>query len=53
LQEYVLDYARNGVRELGAEVIAKGVKEIKDTGLKKEVLKKLDDIRQGKRDVFF
>ncbi|MBI5049001.1 MAG: [FeFe] hydrogenase H-cluster radical SAM maturase HydG [Deltaproteobacteria bacterium] len=53
LQEYVLDYAKNGVRELGTELIAKGVEEIKNTGLKKEVLKKLHEIRQGKRDVFF
>ncbi|MBI3754138.1 MAG: [FeFe] hydrogenase H-cluster radical SAM maturase HydG, partial [Deltaproteobacteria bacterium] len=53
LQEYVLDYAQNGARESGTAAIEKGIEGIKDTGLKKEVLKKLDEIRQGKRDVFF
>lgn len=53
LQEYVLDYAHNGVRELGRAAIEKGLQEIQETGLKKEVLKKLDEIKQGKRDVFF
>ncbi|MBI3399084.1 MAG: [FeFe] hydrogenase H-cluster radical SAM maturase HydG [Deltaproteobacteria bacterium] len=52
LQEYLLDYVQNGARELGESAIEKGLQEIKETGLKKEVLKKLDEIRQGKRDVF-
>lgn len=53
LQEYVLDYAHNGARELGEAVIEKGIVEVKDAGLRKEVLKKLEDIKQGKRDVYF
>ena len=51
LQEYLLDYAQNGVREMGRATIEKGLEEIKEPGLKAEVLKKLDEIGHGKRDV--
>ena len=51
LQEYLLDYAQNGVREMGRAAIEKGLEEIKEPGLKAEVLKKLDEIGHGKRDV--
>jgi len=53
LQEYLLDYAQNGAREMGRAAIEKGLEEIKEPGLKAEVLKKLDEIQQGKRDVYF
>ena len=53
LQEYILDYARNGAKEVGMAAIEKGLCEMKEVNLKKEVLKKLDEIRQGKRDVYF
>ena len=51
LQEYLLDYAQNGAREMGRAAIEKGLEEIKEPGLKAEVLKKLDEIGHGKRDV--
>lgn len=53
LQEYILDYARNGAKEVGMAAIEKGLCEMKEVNLKKEVLKKLNQIRQGKRDVYF
>ena len=52
LHEYLLDYAQNGAREMGRAAIEKGLKEIKEPGLKAEVLKKLDEIGHGKRDVY-
>lgn len=53
LQEYLLDYAQNGAKELGETAIKKEIEAIREPNLKKEVLKKLDEIRQGKRDVYF
>lgn len=53
LQEYLLDYAQNGAKELSETAIKKGIEAIREPNLKKEVLKKLDEIRQGKRDVYF
>ena len=53
LQEYLLDYAQNGAKELGETAIKRGIEAIREPNLKKEVLKKLDEIRQGKRDVYF
>ncbi|MBI5894104.1 MAG: [FeFe] hydrogenase H-cluster radical SAM maturase HydG [Deltaproteobacteria bacterium] len=52
LQEYIIDYAKNGSAEIGKAVIEKGIEEIKEEGLKKDVLKKLEEIRAGKRDVY-
>ena len=53
LQEYLLDYAQNGAREMGRAAIEKGLEEIKEPGLKAEDLKKMYEIQQGKRDVYF
>ena len=53
LQEYILDYAQNGAKELGITAIEKGLEEIKEPDLKKEVMKKVEEIRRGKRDVYF
>ena len=52
LQEYILDHAKNGAWEIGKAVIEKGIDEIKEEKLKKDVLKKLEDIKAGKRDVY-
>lgn len=53
LQEYILDYAQNGAKELGITAIEKGLEEIKEPKLKKEVQQKLEEIKKGKRDVYF
>ena len=52
LQEYILDHAKNGVGEIGKAVIEKGIEEIKEKKLKADVLKKLGEIKAGKRDVY-
>jgi len=51
LQEFILDYAENGVMELGERAIERGLDAIKESPLKKEILKGLDDIKNGKRDI--
>ncbi|MBI5683303.1 MAG: [FeFe] hydrogenase H-cluster radical SAM maturase HydG, partial [Deltaproteobacteria bacterium] len=53
LQEYIIDHAKNGVGEIGKTVIEKEIEEIKEEKLKAEVMKKLDEIKAGKRDVYF
>ena len=53
LKEYLLDHARNGMKQRGNEVIKEGVQGIKDEGLRGKVLKRLEDIENGKRDIFF
>jgi 2-iminoacetate synthase len=53
LQEYILDYAQNGASKVGMAAIERGLAEVKEPNLKKDVLKKLDEIKQGKRDVYF
>lgn len=52
LQEYILDYAQNGAKELGMAAIEIGFEQIKEPALKKEVLRKLDEIKNGRRDVY-
>lgn len=52
LQEYILDYAKNGGAEIGKAAIEKGIEEIKEEGLKKILMKKLAEIKAGKRDVY-
>jgi len=51
LQEYLQDYARDGVGEVCKEAISRGLEEIKDSTIKGEVLKGLERIKRGERDV--
>lgn len=53
LKEYLLDSAKNGLREMGEEVIKKGIEEIDDERLREELLKRLEAIEKGRRDLFF
>src|SRR3989338_7978261 len=52
LHEYILDYAQNGAKEIGAAAIERGLEQIREPVLKKEVLSKLGDIKSGRRDVY-
>lgn len=52
LQEYLQDYARDGVGEVCKEAISRGLEEIKDQIIKGEVLKGLERIKRGERDVY-
>lgn len=53
LQEYILDYAKDGIKMTGMNAIEKGIKGIKEPSFKAEVLRRLIEIRKGKRDVYF
>ncbi|MBI5286670.1 MAG: [FeFe] hydrogenase H-cluster radical SAM maturase HydG [Deltaproteobacteria bacterium] len=52
LQEYIQDYARNGAGEVCKEAIVKELEGIKDEAIKKEVLNRLERIKEGERDLY-
>jgi 2-iminoacetate synthase len=52
LQEYILDYAKDGVKDAGMHAIERELEYIREPSLKAEVLKKLIEIRKGKRDIY-
>ena len=52
LQEYIMDCAQNGAKEIGTAAIERGLEQIKEPAMKKEVLRKLDEIKNGRRDVY-
>lgn len=52
-QEYLEDYASDKVKNLGAKIIARYLEEIPDPQIKQETKKRLDEIKQGRRDIYF
>ena len=52
-KEYLMDYADDGLKKLGYQVIASHLKDIKDNRVKENTTKKLQDIEAGKRDLYF
>lgn len=52
-EEYLLDYASDETKELGDELITKEIDRIDDEKIKKETIKRLEDIKKGKRDLYF
>jgi 2-iminoacetate synthase len=52
LQEYVQDYAKNGAGEICEDAILKGLEGLRDDTIKREVLKRLERIKQGERDLY-
>lgn len=53
LKEYIRDCSRNGVRELFEGAVKAAVEEIKDPAMKKAVIEKLEELRNGKDDLYF
>ena len=53
LQEFLLDHGANGIREKGKIAIECALNGIKEPSLKGEVVKRIGEIKGGKRDVFF
>jgi 2-iminoacetate synthase len=53
LKEYLEDYAPERVKVIGKDLIKKESREIKDTHLKQMTLKKLKEIENGRRDIYF
>ncbi|MEI7474922.1 MAG: [FeFe] hydrogenase H-cluster radical SAM maturase HydG [bacterium] len=50
--EYLSDYASEHTKEIGFKAIEKHVEEIKDEKAKAKVIKQLDEIKAGQRDLF-
>jgi len=53
LKEYLEDYASDGVKVLGENLIKEQIKEIKDASLREDVSQRLQEIENGKRDIYF
>jgi 2-iminoacetate synthase len=53
LQEYLLDHGANGIREKGEAAIKRALKGIRESSLKGEVVQRREEIKGGKRDLFF
>jgi len=53
LQEFLLDHGANGIREKGEVAIERALSGIREPSLKGEVVKRIGEIKGGKRDLFF
>lgn len=52
-KENLIDFGNPTLREKGQLIIDKALNEIEDEKIKMETLKKLEEIEQGKRDLYF
>lgn len=53
LKEYLVEHDSNGTQEALKRALLAGIEEINDLHMKKAVLEKLEEIEDGKRDVYF
>ncbi len=53
LAEYIDDYATPGVKEKGARVIDKNLKEMEEGKVKEELVERLEKVKAGERDLYF
>jgi 2-iminoacetate synthase len=53
LKEYILDHAKNGYNGLFKRALARAFEEIKDPAISKGLQKRLKELEEGKRDLFF
>ncbi|MBI5492427.1 MAG: [FeFe] hydrogenase H-cluster radical SAM maturase HydG [Deltaproteobacteria bacterium] len=53
LKEYLLDHIKNGSREAVERSLEEGLKEVKDQALKDALIRKLKELEEGGRDLFF
>lgn len=51
--EYLLDYGSQETIKMGEELILKEIDKIQDPNIKKAVLKRVEEVRKGKRDTYF
>lgn len=52
-QEYLLDYASDEVKKLGEETIKQHLNEINNAQVRKLTEERLEELRKGKRDLYF
>ena len=53
LKEYLLDYGEESLKKIGDALIQDQTASIKDMNLRKATIKKLGELEQGKRDLYF
>jgi 2-iminoacetate synthase len=53
LKEYLLDYGEESLKKIGDALIQDQTASIKDINLRKATIKKLGELEQGKRDLYF
>ena len=53
LEEYLLDHGDEETTRLGRELIAKEIELIPSPEIKKMTKERLEDLKQGKRDLYF
>ncbi len=53
LKEYLEDYAPDKLKVIGENLIKHQIEEIKDESLRQETSKRLKEIENGKRDIYF
>jgi 2-iminoacetate synthase len=53
LAEYLEDYARNGTREKGYQLIARNLAEMEEDGFKAKLKERLELVKKGERDLYF
>ena len=52
LAEYLIDYATPDVKK-GWQVIQSNLKNVESEDLQKDILKKIEEMKQGKRDLYY
>ena len=52
-REFLEDYASDETKRAGLKIISEQMKEVEDPRILKSLISKLEEIEQGKRDVFF
>jgi 2-iminoacetate synthase len=53
LAEYLEDYARNGTKEKGYQLIEKNLAEMEQNKFRKQLEERLKLVKQGERDLYF
>lgn len=53
LAEYLEDYAPSGTKERGYQLIAEKINDMEEDNLKQHLLTKLEQVKEGKRDLYF
>jgi 2-iminoacetate synthase len=53
MAEYLEDYARNGTREKGYQLIARNLAEMEEDGFKAKLKERLELVKKGERDLYF
>ncbi len=53
MAEYLEDYARNGTREKGYQLISRNLEEMEEDGFKTKLEERLELVKKGERDLYF